>query len=237
MLTQRRKKLLFASKSSAGGPAEPLARIQATPKSTTTNTTSIASTFSVAPSIGNGIIVATTYAPNAATNTDCVDNQGNTYSLVCDQPSVATINCGITIYYCPAIIATSLPFIVTVNGTSMNRLAVAMEVSGRLAVDQVATSNPNAVNPIVVGPTTALTSDKVFLVGVIAVGGASSIITVNTATPAWTQEVESLLSTPVTAEVDWAVKTSALGTTAGANWTIQSSAFRTAAAVVAFTEG
>lgn len=198
-------------------------RVQSTGKVTASVTFSVAVTFPAPPTVGHGIVVGVTVTA-AALPSGCTDNLGNTYVLAKGQGSSNSGNT-VAIYVCGAITTTGSPFTITVtHATQRSWLAVAAEVAGPLAIDQVASSSTGAATSTT-GLTPALTSADVFLVAGTAIGGSASSVTIQTVTPAWTEEAESLSSSPVTGELDTRALTGVLGTTQSATWTLGGAAF------------
>lgn len=217
-------------------PVLPLARVQATPKTSVTAVSATA-TFSAIPSVGNAIIVfVNTFDAPSLPTTAVTDNRGNTY-----QQAITRANSVKTaIYFCPKITTTGGPFTVTVTpGASAYRLVVmAVEVQGvgtaGLSVDKTASVATNFNSTLTCGPTAALTANDVFLAACFASqqAGFASIV-VNTTTPPWTEELEDTGSAQVNGEADTRVLSSAAGTTQSVVWTMNTS-YTEAGVLVAF---
>ena len=191
-----------------------LTRVQASPQATALATTSVAVTFGAAPIVGNAIAVAVAIAGVALTDT-CTDNHGNTYTRAFQQYSAAGGRVA-DVYLCPAVTASGSPFTITIAGISASRLAVAMEVSGALEIDQVVGANVGGAATGTTGPTAALTGADVFVVAAIAVTGGT-FITVSASVPVWVQEAEAF--GPV-GEVDRRILAAAVGHTQSATWAL-----------------
>jgi hypothetical protein len=194
-------------------------RIQATPQRNGDGASTVL-TFASPPTVGNAIIVGVlTYSNSSGAPVSCIDSFGNPYMLAASKlggPDVA-------IYYCSKITASGTPFTVTPSWTaSTDYLAVAFEISGvgsGLVNDQVATNGGGGTTPST-GTTAALTADEVLLVAIHAIDGNQSSITVQSVSPAWTQEAEFLSALDVPGEIDSRILASgALGTTQSCNWT------------------
>ena len=209
-----------------------ITRVQGTGQVTASVAFSVSGTFPAPPTVGNGVVVGVTVTA-AALPSGCTDNRGNTYVLAKGQGSSNSGNT-VAIYVCAAITTTGSPFTITVtHATQRNWLAVAVEVAGPIAIDQVASVSAATAAPTS-GATPALTAADVFLVAGTAVGSSASSITVAVVTPPWTQEAEAVASSPVTGELDSRALTGVLGTTPSASWTLGGGAAFVESALVAF---
>jgi hypothetical protein len=210
-----------------------LSRVQVTPKVSGTGTATL--TFSTPPSVGNAIAVLLSLwaadQPPGAT-----DNYGNAYQGIVWQ---ANGNPRIAILVCPTIRATGASFTMTVvTGTAgvAYYAGAAVEVTGLAGglfrLDQAASGTGSSATPAT-GTTAALTGSDVFSVAVFAFGAGLASITVDSVSPAWTQEYEELPFTNVPGEGDSRARSSAVGTTESCGWTCNTSG-AWAAAVAAF---
>jgi len=201
--------------------AAALARVQATPKGTSATSLTNSVTFATPPTIGNGIVVPVNIW-NVTVST-VTDNYGNTYTRAAQKLGTPTSE----IWYCSAITATGASFTITVTLSTTNwSVAIAIEVSGvgtGLSVDQFSTAGTTgaiAGSTVTVGPTAALTANNVFVAALLGLASLQSAITVETVTPAWTEEFEELTTAYVGGEADSRVLTTASGATTSATWTL-----------------
>jgi hypothetical protein len=199
-----------------------LTRVQATGKVIGDSVTSIAITFATPPTIGNAIVVPAILWGSAAPTPTCADNRGNTYTL-----AVARIGGGsahVAIFVCGRVAASSAPFTITLTATAgIYFVANAIEIGGlgigALVVDQTASNTGGTTTPTT-GTTAALSVNDILLVAAYSVTGSEASITVESVSPAWTQEVEELSFVHAVGESDSRILTAGLGTTASCSWTV-----------------
>lgn len=214
-----------------------LARVQATARGNHGFAASFTfPAFAAPPTVGNALILFVcnwSASPAIATITD---NRGNTYVQADD----ITNTIGARIWYCAKIVATGSPFTITASyvGAGLNyATSCAIEVSGvgtGLLIDQLAhaTGGVGSGFTVATGSTPALTGPENFLAALTASRGVGAT-TVETVSPAWTQEFEDLTTSTCPGEGDTRVVTGTAGTTTSASWTIATQN-SWAATVVAF---
>jgi len=192
-----------------------LARVQATP-SQHGDGSSVGLVFASPPAVGNAIVVGVlSYGQDA---TGCTDNYGNTYSLAVSRFGVTP---RLAVYYCSKVTTSGASFTVTPTWGSTDYLAIAIEISGvgsGLVVDKTASNTGGGTTPST-GTTAALTANNVLLVALHAIANTQTSITVESVSPAWTEEAEFLPFSDVPGEIDTRILTSGLGTTASCSWT------------------
>src|SRR5262245_62171221 len=217
-----------------------LARVQGTTKKTASNTTvcNLSGLFPAQPTVGNAIIVfAIIWRSGTRTVASCTDNFSNPYT---EAVAIAGgTNPYVSLWYCPKITTTGTPFNLSLTGSAGTGgqwwVASAVEISGvgtGLTVDKTATASGTSAAPSS-GTTAALTASDVVLAAAHSINAAQGSITVVTATPTWTQEVEELTSSDSTGEADSRLLTSATGTTPSCSWT-DTASNAWAGAIVAF---
>ena len=213
-----------------------LTRVQATPKVTAAfSPGSVAVVFGTPPAVGNGIVVPVT-SWSGGPPTGAVDNYGNAYTV---GPTI--IQGGVpraSILYCPKIVASGASFTVTVSGPAPYWTEMAIEVAGvgsGLILDQSATQGGTSIAAST-GATPALTADEVFLVAVLSTQSGQNFITVESVSPAWTEEWEELPASRSPGEADSRIRIGVLGTTQSCSWTLWVSDVY-AALVAAFKPG
>jgi hypothetical protein len=217
-------------------PPGPLVRVQALPKVLGDNVTSIALTFSTAPTVGNGILVTVhAYRNPSAPTLTCTDNRGHTYTADVSQVHGRS---RVSIFSLPAVTDATAPFTITITASLASYfVATAIEVSGvgaGLVVDAITSAMPINTSAPSVPATPALTVDEVFVAAVIGYN-ANTTVTVASVTPAWTQEAEETnFSLHAVGEVDSRILTGVVGTTTSAAWTFGMSVANPAMVLAAY---
>jgi hypothetical protein len=210
----------------------PFTRVQATGKVIADSTLSVAATFASPPTVGNAIVVPAVLWGGPAPA--CADNRGNTYSLAIGQVNVSP---RVAIFYCAQIATSAAPFTITLSSSPSNYWVVcAVEIGGLgggpLLLDQTTSATGGSATPST-GATAALTANGDLLVAVYSVSGSEASITVESVSPAWTQEAEELSFAHAVGESDTRILTAGLGASASCTWTVPvSTGF--AAAIAAF---
>lgn len=225
----RRKRLLTLS----GASSAPPSRVQTTPKAGGT-ASSVPLTFATPPTVGNAIVVPLSIWIESKVIA-VTDNRGNAYQLAASQiVQAGDIRTGI--WFCPAITSTGSPFIVTVSITTGTfYLTGAIEVVGKLAVDQIASQAGGgaATSTKSTGLTPPLTANNIFVVAALGVrNGLASLV----ADAGWNQEWEELNGANQPGEVDTKILSGAAGTTIGCNWTLGTTSYGPSQ-LVAFKRG
>src|SRR5262245_160992 len=213
------------------------ARVQAAPKATTDNGTSVAITFSATPTVGNGVVVPV-IAWNGAfpALTTCVDNQGgsNSYSLAKSQ---TLGHPGVWIYYCSKLAAASGTFTITVSGGAGTYfIGTAVEFSGvgtGLTIDQTAGANGSTSAAPNSGNTANLTASNDLVVGAFSSDVGQASITVDVFSPTFAEDVEELNGAHAVGEADDRILSGGSGAPTNISWTMPT-ATNWSAAVVAF---
>ena len=220
-------------------PAPALVRVQRTPAvATTTAATTSVLTFATPPTVGHAIVVVATGNHATTLVTAVTDNYGNTYSLAKAQGNASGPR-GVAVWFCQAITATGASFTVTVTGTSVQRLGVAIEISGvgvGLVLDQTAGTGAVGAASTTTGATAALTGNDHLVVAGAGIAATLASLTMTMASPHWTQEGEALTSTQ-SSELDSGVVIGAAGMTLRAAWSWPSGGAHAASAIVAFSPG
>lgn len=199
-----------------------LARVQATARGNHGSASSfVFPSFPAAPTVGNALILFIcnwTASPAIASITD---NRGNTYVQADD----ITNSIGARIWYCSKIVGTGSPFTITATFASGSNYATscAVEVSGvgtGLLIDQIAhaTGGVGSGFTMSTGNTAALTGPENFLATLLGSRG-TGVATVESVSPAWTEEFEDTSTATCPGEGDTRVKTGTAGTTASSSWT------------------
>ena len=201
-----------------------LARVQATGKIVSSaGSNSFAFPFASPPTVGHGVILVCNHS-GTTQDTSCTDNYSNTYTLVLTHPNPSSGN-AIDVWYCPAITATGAALTLTTTfGTTVpewrNRMGVAIEANGSLAVDQLFESAEVAWFEMTAGPTPSFTADDVLVITSLMLGASGTDhITLTAATPPWIQEAEHLGGGQgQVGEIDSRVRTGATGATETVAW-------------------
>lgn len=218
MLLAKKHRILASL--SGGAPILPFGKVQSTiPVVVTSSVPSAATTFATLPNVGSGLVVVVLAQTNNTADT-CADNRSNTYVVSRVQPGPGA-GFVVMIFHCAKLINVTAPLTVTVSGASRARYMQIIEVGGvgaGLTVDQSTSREQGAASWSTLN-TSPLTAVESFQVGAITLGGAGiSGITVNAATPVWTQESERLSPVPI-GEINTRLVTNALGTTPNIAWT------------------
>ena len=173
----------------------------------------------------------------------CTDNYGNPYVRAAAISQTAGTDTAAAIYRCAAVAVTGAGFTITVtHAAGVNQTGCAIEISGvgaGLVLDQIKTAIGTSADPAT-GVTPALTADDEIVVAAYTTSGDQASITVESVSPAWTQEFEQLASTSAgVGEADSRLLTGALGTTtscsatfgASGNWSAALATFKAGAAL------
>lgn len=219
-----------------GATALGVTRVQGTGKKSTSGTTCTSTAFAAPPTIGNGIVVPFSLW-NSNTISGVTDNFGNTYVRAVRMDNGGVSGSTVEVWFCAKIVATGGGFAVTATCISNNYwLLGAIEVANvgtGLVVDQTAAAAGVSTAPATT-LTAALTGSQSFVTAVLACKQAQTTITVETLTPAWTQEQEELSAANVAGEADSRIVTGTTGVSC--SWTLSTSS-EWGAAIVAFKAG
>jgi hypothetical protein len=197
-----------------------LARVQGTGKwGISSSGAPVTHTFVTPPQVGNGIIVPVIIWRGGSDFTSLVDNQGNSFTLVHNQLNGVNRT---GIYYLPKLNAVTAPYTLTltVSSVATSIMATAIEVGGvgaGLALDQKIGAGGSTSTPGT-GTTPALTADKVIVVAAHTIDPSVASITVQSVSPAWTEEFEHLTNAWIVGEADSRILTGVAGTTQSCAW-------------------
>ena len=214
------------------------ARVQGNSATSTSVSTSISVSFAAPPTVGNAVVVVVAgQRPVTVT-----DNQGNTYELSAIRQQSGGITATTGIHICPILVATGSPFTVTATlggpnlSVTAGGLSIAIiEVSGvnfALKLDKTMGTQGFSVTPSS-GATAVLTASEVFVVAAFTTGSTSPSIVVDSTTPTWTVERETL-TTP-SGEINTRIVGSAAGTTQNVTWTMGGGSNNWYALIAAYT--
>lgn len=189
---------------------------------------------------GGSLVVVVVWASDGiqwATG-DVTDNQGNTYYRACALARPAA-GSSVAIYYAENIVASGT-FTVTVNPANHATTELVMvatewygDVTDRVRVLDRTHVNADSGTAVTVGPTSALNESAALVVAGFVIDVTQASITVESVSPAWTQEAEELdTGTYIAGEA--ASRVVAAGGAQSCNWTAASSA-QWIAALAAFS--
>lgn len=190
--------------------------------------------FGSLPSTGNAVIVAfqgyqsgITLSSNAVT-----DNQGNTYTRA--TAWVQSSDYGVGIYHCLNVTGSTGTFTVTLTGGGTGvcqGILTVLEFSGLSSFDGAASTGSGLGSPTV---TYAVVGSGAVQVGACLANASQSSITVDTLSPAWTEEAEQLSVSYMPGEIDSRIADIGSGNFTAA-WTPSSAAAVWAAAVAVYS--
>lgn len=213
-----------------------ITRVQASPLATVAGGTSSTSTFASPPAVGNLLVVPLfDYNAVAFADGDATDNYGNEWKLAV--LSDANGSARVAVLYCN-VLTTGASFAVTINPASAagwyaDWKAIEFNDPGSLGwwqVDKTTKATGSSTAPAT-GSTAATTyADSVVIAAMATNQGSPVSITVETVSPAWTQEAEWLTSARQPGESDSKIIT-ATGAQSCA-WTLGASLAWSAAIVV-----
>jgi hypothetical protein len=197
---------------------------QATNYCTQGNATSSSCSFTALPSTGDFILIQGQRWATAGTVTDCSDNQGNTYAVAVQSPLAAGV---ISAFICYAtnIGTPSGTFTVTVssgNTSYWNLKATSWSGMATSSALDVTAMDAGSGTTASSGATGALAQSNNLVAASVGLAATQTSITVESLSPAWTEQFEELdANLTLAGEADTRVISSSSAQTA--NWTTSTS--------------